>query len=331
LRFGPIWFIDRHHESSIGLAFTTLTIFGRSPTRRTPSRQSRPKAPQARSRFVASEIPTAGTSHPRGYALARQVLPARLRGAGRGAAPAGAPGAEPRDHLTATARSSPRQPTIRGARCRIGRSPSRPRDAGWDVDDDTLSPRRGGRGSVRAVSTVTIPDQDSRRDAHIERCSAAGPGDAEWTTTSPACRVHDSFASTTRCCLGSDAYLNYHGGRRFPNRMASVEVASTRPDCGVKRLDVPQRQNSVALLTERLGGARAPATDQGTRRVGMLGGARGRRSPLSPGAKPSRSSRLRRRRPPAMNGGGVRDRLRIRTWPSPPSPGRLRPPVDPSP
>jgi len=69
--------------------------------------------------------------------------------------------------------------------------------------------------------------------------------------------------------LASDpmTYLDYTGDRRFRDRMASCGEYADR-NCGVNGMMCRQRQNSVALLKERLGVRGASDRDQATNSTG---------------------------------------------------------------
>jgi uncharacterized protein (TIGR03382 family) len=62
-------------ERSIGLAFTTLTIFAPLAHAAHPKQAVKPEGTASPFEFVATAIATTGDP-PRGYALVRQVLPA---------------------------------------------------------------------------------------------------------------------------------------------------------------------------------------------------------------------------------------------------------------
>jgi len=296
-------------ERSIGLAFTTLTILAPLAHAAHPKQAVKPEGTASPFEFVATAIPTASTSQPRGYSLARQVLP-QLPARSRSPTALPAPGVEPR------AQSRVIYLNRDGAILRPGNNDSarqvssvvaEPTEiAGWDVDDDTWSTTVACVADLYAPFDVTITDRDPGATPHIEAVFGGSPGDvglpdnvagvSPFTTDCSVIEGSIAFVFTDvlpddprAVCeviaqeiahsfgldhemLPSDpmTYLDYAGDRRFQNRMVSCGEFADRT-CGVNGSTCRQRQNSVALLTERLG-ARGAGADQDPAGSGMLGG-----------------------------------------------------------
>jgi hypothetical protein len=159
---------------------------------------------------------------------------------------------------------------------------------GWDVDDDTWAETAQCVADLYAPFDVTVTDEDPGDVPHIEAVLGGSPGDVGLPDnvggvspfTSDCAIIESSmvFAFTdvlpydarTVCeviaqeiahsfgldheMLPSDpmTYLAYAGERTFQDEMASCGEYSDRK-CGINGSSCRQRQNSVALLTQRLG------------------------------------------------------------------------------
>ncbi|HEX3762368.1 MAG TPA: MYXO-CTERM sorting domain-containing protein [Kofleriaceae bacterium] len=284
-------------ERSFGLAFTTLTIFAPPAHAAHPKQAVKPEGNASPFEFVASAL-TADPVHPtaaaraRGYALARQVLPAR----------ATSPAAEQRAQSRVIYLNRDGvllRPGDNDSTRQISSVVSVPTEiAGWDVDDDTWSDTVACIQDLYAAFDVTVTDEDPGATPHIEAVFGGSPGDvglpdnvagvSPFTTDCAIIEGSIAFAFTdvlpddpqTVCevigqeiahsfgldheMLASDpmTYLAYDGNRRFRDRMVSCGEYADRP-CGVNGSTCRARQNSVALLTERLGARGASATSTG--------------------------------------------------------------------
>ncbi|HET7500081.1 MAG TPA: hypothetical protein VFK02_03735 [Kofleriaceae bacterium] len=296
-------------ERSIGLAFTTLTIFAPLAHASHPQQAVRPEGTASPLEFVAT-----GPDH-RGLAFARQVLPPRLARASSATATARAADApqralsrviylnrdgvilRPGDNDSARQRSTiVAEPTVID---------------GWDIDDDTWDATVACVAEIYAPFDVAITDVDPGDVPHIEAVFGGSPGDvglpdnvAGVSPFTTDCAIIESsivFTFTdllpddprTICevaaqeiahsfgldheMLPSDpmTYLDYDGERTFQDEMAACGEYADRT-CGVNGLMCRQRQNSFALLEQRLGARKAGAgraTDHdGTPGSGTTGG-----------------------------------------------------------
>jgi hypothetical protein len=293
-------------ERSVCLAFTTLFFLA------TGTQLAQAAHPQLARQAVKAEG-TAGTREfvatpksPRGFSLARQVLPAT---AAQPAAVAQQARAEsrvlylnrdevilrPGDNDSALQRSSI-----------VERAALLP---GWDVDDDTWAEVVDCVAELYAPFDVTVTDEDPGDAPHIEALIGGHPSDvglpddvagvSPFTTDCAIIERSIVFTFTdvlpddprTVCevtaqeiahsfgldheMLPSDpmTYLDYSGDRTFKNEMASCGEFTGRA-CGINGMMCRQRQNSVALLTQRLGArGRDPASDSNdTAGWGITGG-----------------------------------------------------------
>jgi hypothetical protein len=287
-------------ERRLGLAFTTLTICAPLAQAAHPQQAIKPEGTASPLEFVATP------PDPRGLAFARQVLPAR---AAQADAAVRAQSRviylnhdgvilRPGDNDSSQQVSSiVAQPTVIG---------------GWDVDDDTWSATVACIADIYAPFDVTVTDVDPGEVPHIEAVIGGAPSDvglpdnvAGVSPFTTDCAIIESsivFAFTdalpddpqTVCevmaqeiahsfgldheMLPSDpmTYLAYNGDRRFQDEMVACGEYADRK-CGINGNMCRQRQNSVTLLTQRLGargaGNRGAASDHnGTAGSGATSG-----------------------------------------------------------
>jgi hypothetical protein len=271
-------------ERSFGLAFTTLTIFAplahashRSQHQALkPEGTARPLEFVAASRRVGPVTDAAGSGH---ALFARQVLPAQATGPGRARSriiylnPDGVilyPGDNDssRDISSVVA-----EPTL---------------IAGWDTDYDTWAETARCVAELYAPFDVTVTDEDPGDAPHIEAVIGGSPADVglpdnvagvspfaadcsiiersivfAFTDALPddprtVCEVlaqeiaHSFGLDHERLASDPMTYLDYDGERTFQDQMATCGEFSDRK-CGINGTTCRQRQNSVALLRERLG------------------------------------------------------------------------------
>lgn len=280
-------------ERSFGLAFTTLTIFAPLAQAAHPKQVVSAEGTAAPLEFVAT------AESPRGFAFARQVLPARVAASARAQSRVlylNHDGAilRPGDNDSARQRSS------------IVALPSLV--AGWDVDDDTWADTVACVAEIYAPFDVTVTDEDPGDVPHIEALVGGHPADlglpdnvAGVSPFATDCSIIENsivFTFTdvlpddprTVCevmaqeiahsfgldheMLPSDpmTYLDYDGERTFRDEMAACGEYAGRK-CGINGTMCRQRQNSVALLRERLGARGGDsATDRNTAGSGIPGG-----------------------------------------------------------
>lgn len=275
-------------ERSIGLAFTTLLIFAPLAHAAHPKQAVQPEGTAHPFEFVA----TADTGTGTGYRLARQVLPAAPAALAAGAV------ARARSRVIYLNRDGAiLRPGDNDSVRQVSSVVAEPTEIeGWDVDDDTWSATVACVAELYAPFDVTITDQDPGATPHIEAVFGGSPGDvglpdnvagvSPFTTDCSVIEGSIAFAFTdvlpddprTVCeviaqeiahsygldheMLPSDpmTYLDYDRDRRFQNRMVSCGEYADRA-CGVNGSTCRQRQNSVALLTERLGARGAGGAD----------------------------------------------------------------------
>jgi hypothetical protein len=185
---------------------------------------------------------------------------------------------------------------------------------GWDVDDDTWDATVACVAEIYAPFDVAITTVDPGDAPHIEAVFGGSPRDvglpdnvAGVSPFTTDCAIIESsivftFTDTlpddprTMCevmaqeiahsfgldheMLPSDpmTYLDFDGERTFQDRMASCGEFADRT-CGINGTMCRQRQNSFALLEQRLGARGAnhadgsPGTDHdGTHQPGTIGG-----------------------------------------------------------
>jgi len=269
-------------ERSIGLAFTTLTIFAPPALAAHPQQAVKPEGTASPFEFVATDA----TVHPGGYSFARQVLAAQ-------------PGASPRAHsrvIYLNRDGAILRPGDNDARRQISSIVTRPTEhTGWDIDDDTWSDTARCIADIYSPFDVIVTDEDPGETPHIEAMFGGAPADfglpdnvagvSPFTTDCSI--VENSIVFVFNDVLPDDArtvceiiaqeiahsfgldhemlpsdpmtYLDYRGDRTFQDRMASCGEYADRM-CGINGATCRQRQNSVALLKERLGARGAGAT-----------------------------------------------------------------------
>jgi uncharacterized protein (TIGR03382 family) len=260
-------------ERSLGLAFTTLTIFAPLAQAAHPQQAIKPEGTASALEFVAT-----GPSS-RGFGFARQVLPAPLLVSQRAQSRVlylNRDGAilRPGDNDAARDRSS-----IVSLPVLVG---------GWDVDDDTWSETVACVAELYDRFDVTVTDEDPGEVPHIEAVIGGHPNDVglpddvagvspfmsdcsiiegsvvfTFTDVLPydpqtICEVtaqeiaHSFGLDHERLPADPMTYLDYFGNREFQDEMASCGEFSDRA-CGINGNMCRQRQNSVALLEQRLG------------------------------------------------------------------------------
>jgi len=271
-------------ERSIGLAFTTLTIFAPLAQAAHPQQAIKPEGTASPLEFVAT------AESPRGFAFARQVLPAQASASVRAQSRViylNHDGAilRPGDNNSSRQVSSiVAEPTV---------------ITGWDIDDDAWASTVACLTEIYAPFDVTVTDQDPGNVPHIEAVIGGHPRDvglpdnvAGVSPFTTDCSVIESsivFTFTdvlpddprTVCevaaqeiahSFGLDhemlpadpmTYLDYDGDRTFRDEMASCGEFSDRA-CGVNGTTCRQRQNSVALLKQRLGTRRDGSSSNGS-------------------------------------------------------------------
>jgi len=270
-------------ERSLGLAFTTLTIFAPLAQAAHPQQAIKPEGTASPLEFVATG------PNPRGVVFARQVLPAR-----------GAP-------ADATTRAQSRVIYLNhdGVILRPGDNDSSRQVSsivaeptaidGWDVDDDTWSQTVACVAGIYAPFDVTVTDVDPGDAPHIEAVIGGSPGDIGLPDnvagvspfTSDCSIIEGSIVFTFTDVLPDDpetvcevmaqeiahsfgldhemlpsdpmTYLAYDGDRTFQDAMAPCGEYTDRK-CGINGNMCRQRQNSVALLEQRLGARGASST-----------------------------------------------------------------------
>jgi uncharacterized protein (TIGR03382 family) len=281
-------------ERSLGLAFTTLTIFAPLAHASHPQQAIKPEGTAGPLEFVANG-PGA-----RGFGFARQVLSVTERSA---------------RVASQQAQSRVLYLNREGAILRPGdNDSSRDRSSivslpvlvgGWDVDDDTWSETVDCIAELYARFDVTVTDEDPGEVPHIEAVIGGHPADVglpddvagvspfmtdcstierstvfTFTDVLPddprtVCEVtaqeiaHSFGLDHERLPADPMTYLDYVGDRSFQDEMASCGEFSDRA-CGINGNTCRQRQNSVALLELRLG--KRDIDEPDTAGAGILGG-----------------------------------------------------------
>lgn len=208
--------------------------------------------------------------------------------------------------------------------------------AGWDIDDDTWAETLACVREIYRPFDVEITDEDPGDAPHMEALFGGHPSDVGLPDnvagvspfTSDCGMIEDSIVFTftdvmpdnarTMCevmaqeiahsygldheMLASDpmTYLDYDGERTFQNVEAPCGENTNRL-CGINGNMCRKKQNSVALLTERLGargGSPPPSTDPQTtdREPRISGGCSATSGPSSLGLGLAVLALLRRRR-----------------------------------
>jgi uncharacterized protein (TIGR03382 family) len=267
-------------ERSFGLAFTTLTIFAPLAHASHPHQAIQPEGTARPLEFVAASRRVGPATGGSGEALfARQVVPAQATGSGRAQSrviylnPDGAilyPGDSDssRDISSVVA-----EPTL---------------IAGWDTDYDTWIETALCVAELYAPFDVIVTDEDPGDVPHIEAVIGGSPADVglpdnvagvspfatdcsiversivfAFTDALPddprtVCEVlaqeiaHSFGLDHERLASDPMTYLEYDGERTFQDQMATCGEFTDRK-CGINGTTCRPRQNSVALLRERLG------------------------------------------------------------------------------
>ncbi|TMQ03644.1 MAG: hypothetical protein E6J90_48155 [Deltaproteobacteria bacterium] len=266
-------------ERSIGLAFTTLTILAPLAHAAHPQQAVKPEGTVDTRVGPYEFVATDAAAHPRGYSFARQVLAAQ---------PAAAARAQSRViHLNRD--GAILRPGDNDSARQVSSIVGQPTEiTGWDIDDDTWNDTVACVAGIYAPFDVTVTDQDPGSVPHIEAMFGGSPGDVGLPDnvagvspfTSDCSIIENSIVFVFTDVLSDDArtvceviaqeiahsygldhemlpsdpmtYLDYAGDRTFQDEMASCgEYASRR--CGINGTMCRPRQNSVALLEERLG------------------------------------------------------------------------------
>jgi uncharacterized protein (TIGR03382 family) len=297
-------------ERSFGLAFTTLTIFAPLAHAAHPHQAIQPEGTARPLEFVATSRPVGVGPHDRSstgsLVFARQVLPAQATGTGRAQSrviylnPDGVIVYPGKNDSSRDTSSVVAQPTLITA---------------WDTDEDTWAETAQCVADLYAPFDVIVTDEDPGDVPHIEAVLGGSPRDVglpdnvggvspftsdcaiiessmvfAFTDVLPddartACEViaqeiaHSFGLDHERLASDPMTYLDYDGERTFQDQMASCGEFSDRK-CGVNGTACRQRQNSVALLRQRLGprggGAGgddgSAAADNDTADPGMTGG-----------------------------------------------------------
>jgi uncharacterized protein (TIGR03382 family) len=268
-------------ERSFGLAFTTLTIFAPLAQAAHPQQAVKPEGTASPYEFVATDA----AAHPGGYSFARQVLAAQPNASTR---------AQSRV-IYLNRDGAILRPGDNDSTRRVSSIVGEPTEiTGWDIDDDTWSGTVACVAGIYAPFDVTVTDQDPGDTPHIEAMFGGSPGDVGLPDnvagvspfTSDCSIIENSIVFVFTDVLPDDArtvceviaqeiahsygldhemlpsdpmtYLDYSGARTFQDAMVSCgEYADRR--CGINGSTCRQRQNSVALLKERVGpsGARS--------------------------------------------------------------------------
>ena len=269
-------------ERSFGLAFTTITILAPLAHAAHPQQAVKPEGTASPHEFVATDA----TAHPRGYSFARQVLAAQ---------PNASVKAQSRV-IYLNRDGAILRPGDNDSTRQISSIVSEPTEFdGWDIDDDTWSDTVSCIADIYAPFDVVVTDSDPGDAPHIEAMFGGSPEDVGLPDnvagvspfTTDCSIIENSIVFVFNDVLPDDAqtvcevisqeiahsfgldhemlpsdpmtYLDYSGDRTFQDKMASCGEYADRK-CGINGLMCRQRQNSVALLKERLGvrGSSAP-------------------------------------------------------------------------
>jgi hypothetical protein len=269
-------------ERRLGLAFTTLTIFAPFAQAAHPQQAVRPEGTAAPLEIVAT------APNPHGLRFARQVLPGVAAPAASFAAPAAASVAQSRviylNHTGVVLR-----PGANDSAKQTSSIVSEPtRIAGWAVDDGAWADTVACITDLYAAYDVRVTDVDPGDAPHIEAVFGGRPSDVGLPDnvagvspfTTDCAIIEHSIVFTFTAVLPDDTrtvcevaaqeiahsfgldhemlpsdpmtYLDYPGERAFQDEMASCGEYADRK-CGINGNTCRQRQNSVQLLTQRLG------------------------------------------------------------------------------
>jgi hypothetical protein len=288
-------------ERSFGLAFTTLTILAPLAQAAHPQQTVRPEGTVDTRVRPYEFVATDAAAHPRGYSFARQVLAAQ---------PSASTRAQSRV-IYLNRGGAILRPGDNDSNRQISSIAGEPTEiAGWDIDDATWDDTVACVSSIYAPFDVTVTDRDPGDVPHIEAMFGGSPADVGLPDnvagvspfTSDCSIIENSIVFVFTDILPDDArtvceviaqeiahsygldhemlpsdpmtYLDYNGDRTFQDQMASCgEYAGRR--CGINGTTCRARQNSVALLKERVGARGASAatgTSDNPAGSGMTGG-----------------------------------------------------------
>ena len=271
-------------ERRLGLAFTTLTIFAPHAQAAHPQQAIQPEGTASPLEFVAT------APGPRGLAFARQVLPG---------SPALAPGRAQSRIIYLNRDGAILWPGVNDSARDVSSIVAEPvAITGWGVDDDLWYETAACVAELFARFDVVVTDEDPGDAPHLEAIFGGHPGDvglpddvagvSPFTTDCAVVERSIVFAFTdvlpddprTVCevmaqeiahsygldheMLPADpmTYLDYPGERAFRDELAPCGEFADRA-CGVNGNVCRRRQNSVALLAERLGLRGGSARDDG--------------------------------------------------------------------
>jgi hypothetical protein len=278
-------------ERSICLAFTTLTIFAPLAQAAHPQQAVKPEGTASPREFVATAPNPRGLAFARQVLPARAtgiVQPGQAAYVAQAAQADGPARALSRviylNHDGVILRPGDNDATRQVSS--IVAQPSLIN--GWDVDDDTWSDTVACLREIYAPFDVTITDKDPGDAPHIEAVIGGDPSDVGLPDnvagvspfTTDCAIIENSVVFTFTDVLPDDprtvcevaaqeiahsfgldhemlpsdpmTYLDYDGDRTFKDEMASCGEYSDRK-CGINGNMCRQRQNSVALLKQRLG------------------------------------------------------------------------------
>jgi uncharacterized protein (TIGR03382 family) len=306
-------------ERSFGLAFTTLTIFAPLAQAGHPQQAVRPEGTARPFEFVATDAARhpRGYSFARQVLPARSPASAEAGSAAASPTPSAGTSTRAQSRVIYLNRDGAiLRPGDNDAIHQVSSIVAEPIEHdGWDVDDDYWAATVSCIAELYAPFDVKVTDQDPGDVPHVEVMFGGSPGDlglpdnvagvSPFTTDCAIIENSVVFAFTDilpdddprMVCevtsqeiahsfgldhemLPSDpmTYLDYVGDRKFQDRMASCGEYADRT-CGVNGVTCRQRQNSVALLQQRLGvrGASVPSggADPSTPNPAGSGGAGG--------------------------------------------------------
>jgi len=259
----------------ISIAFTTLTIFAPLAQAAHPHQAVKPEGTARPHEFVATEA----TAQSRGYAFARQVLAAQTN-----------PSLTAQSRVIYLNRDGAiLRPGDNDATRQVSSIVNEPTEiSGWDTDDATWGDTVSCIADMYRRFDVTVTDQDPGDTPHIEAMFGGSPGDLGLPDnvagvspfTSDCSIIENSIVFVFTDILPDDArtvcevisqeiahsfgldhemlpsdpmtYLDYGGDRTFQDEMASCGEYSDRA-CGINGTTCRRRQNSVALLEQRIG------------------------------------------------------------------------------
>ena len=262
-------------ERSFGLAFTTITILAAPAHASHPEQAVRLEGTARQYEFVASAVNSAGLTY------ARQVLPAQANASVMALSRT----------IYLNRNGVILRPGDNDSQSDVSSIVQQPTQInGWDTDDDTWAATVGCIQDIYSRFDVTVTDQDPGSTPHIEAVIGGHPNDvglpdnvAGVSPFATDCSIIErSIVFTFTDVLPNDpqkvcevaaqeiahsfgldhemlpsdpmTYLDYAGDRTFKDEMVSCGEFSDRK-CGINGNACRQRQNSVQLLTARLGAA----------------------------------------------------------------------------